>query len=219
MLISAPPLDAETGTDEMLVAALLARDGANTTARAAANLLLAAHGLAGLARLDEHEIEEFLIASRLPRAGSAARTLAAAFELGRRTAAADAAPPVRFSETRDVAAWAQPRLRHLVHEELWVLALDGCGGLRSARCVAKGGIHGIGVRSTDPLRIALRTGASGFALVHNHPSGDPSPSTEDVIFTRRIADAARTIGLPLLDHVIVTRDSFASVSFEDGGAA
>jgi DNA repair protein RadC len=71
----------------------------------------------------------------------------------------------------------------------------------------------MGAKAADPLRLALRTGASGFVLVHNHPSGDPVPSKEDVAFTRRVAEAAVVVGIPLLDHVVVARGGFASVPF------
>jgi len=212
-------LDAEDLDEPTLVATLLDAGNAKTATRAASDLLEIAGGLAALARMDASEIEDALARARITRPSRAAEALVAAFELSRRMRIADAIPPERFRDTRDVAAWAQPRIGSLVHEELWILALDGQGGLRAARCIAKGGVHGIGVRATDPLRVALRVGATGFALVHNHPSGDPSPSAEDLAFTRRIADAARTVGVPLLDHVVVTRDGFASIPLDEGGAA
>ncbi len=116
-----------------------------------------------------------------------------------------------MESSADVASWAKPRLGHLEHEELWVVALDGRGGFRGARLVAKGGLSGLSVRASDPLRLALRMGANAFVLVHNHPSGDPAPSAEDRTFTRRVANAGLVVGLPLVDHVVVARDGFASV--------
>lgn len=211
--------DTEQADDEALVAAVLDPRHGEAAARAAAELLIAAGGLGDLSHMHAREIEEALASRRVPRTRGAARALATAFELGRRARIAETVEPARFADTRDVAAWAQPRLGSLVHEELWVLALDARGGLRAARCVAKGGIHGVGVRATDPLRIALRVGATGFALVHNHPSGDPSPSAEDVSFTRRLADAARVVGLPLLDHVVVTLHGFVSIPLGEEVAA
>jgi DNA repair protein RadC len=86
-----------------------------------------------------------------------------------------------------------------------MLALDGRHGMRSARRVASGGIHGMHVAPRDPLRIAVREAASAIVLVHNHPSGDPAASSEDIAFTHAVADAARIIGTPLLDHVIIAR--------------
>jgi DNA repair protein RadC len=138
--------------------------------------------------------------------------IAAAVELGRRVVIANArVTAVRLPDCRAVDAWARPRLGGLDHEELWVLALDGNNALRAARCVASGGLHGMYVAARDPLRAAIREGASAFVMVHNHPSGDPTPSPEDVKFTLSLAAAARVVATPLLDHVVVARDGYASM--------
>lgn len=138
--------------------------------------------------------------------------LAAAVELGRRAvfaASLDASP--KLPDRAAVEAWARPRLATLDHEELWVLALDGRHGLRAARRAASGGIHGLHVSVRDVLRIALREAASAFVLVHNHPSGDPTPSDEDVSFTHSVADAAALVGTPMLDHVVIARRRSSSM--------
>jgi DNA repair protein RadC len=67
----------------------------------------------------------------------------------------------------------------------------------------------VGVR--DVLRVALREAASSFILVHNHPSGDPTPSEEDVAFTRTIAAGAVLVGTPLVDHVVIAREHASSL--------
>ncbi len=67
------------------------------------------------------------------------------------------------------------------------------------------------VSPRDPLRAALREGASAFVLVHNHPSGDATPSREDISFSVAVAEAARVVATPLVDHVVVTRSDFASM--------
>ncbi len=137
--------------------------------------------------------------------------LVAAVELGLRVASAlssTRAPPL--PDPAAVAAWGA-RLTPLDHEELWTLALDGQNGLRAARRVAMGGLHGLEVSLADPLRVALRAGASSFILVHNHPSGDPTPSRHDVTFTARVAAAAALVGAPLVDHVIVARGGHVSL--------
>lgn len=228
----AKPLDVESCSGEALVGALLASRRSDTVdaavaAEIAAGLLCDLGGFSGLSRASIDEIEEQLAAAprlRLP-ARACAQRIGAAFELGRR-AATDVVPPRSIASSADVAKWAAGRLSGLEHEELWLLALDGRGHLRAIRCVARGGLHGLGVRVADPLRLALRAAASGFVLVHNHPSGDPTPSAEDVAFTRRLAAAAVVVGMPLLDHVVVAREGFTSVSFADealplasGGAA
>jgi DNA repair protein RadC len=117
--------------------------------------------------------------------------------------------PIRDSGT--VARWGQARLGWLDHEELWLLALDGHHQLRAARRVHIGGLGGMSLALRDPLRVALREGASAVVLVHNHPSGNPSPSEEDLRFTLAFEEAAQLVGTPLLDHVIVARHSHTSM--------
>ncbi len=185
---------------------------------AATALLASCGGLPDLRSVDGSEIAARLANAHVPRAESAARAIEATFEIARRLTLADRRAPERLTGSTDVAAWAMPRLGTLAHEELWLLALDGRGRLRAARCVARGGLHGAAVRAADPLRHALRASASGFVLVHNHPSGDPTPSAHDLAFTREVATAAAVIGVPLLDHVVVTRDAFSPVPFEGGAA-
>ena len=204
-----------------------------TYGRAGGDLLERMGGLERLARADPFEIADNLGASRggarppharaRARAGPSpalgpAQALAAAFELGRRVELARARSLQRLGSPADVVAWATPRLGTLTHEELWVLGLDGRGHLRGARCVAKGGLHGAAVRASDTLRAALRLDASAFVLVHNHPSGDPTPSKEDVALTAQIAAASSVIGVPLLDHIVVARGTFASVGVPPDGA-
>jgi DNA repair protein RadC len=217
--------DVEGWPGEALVAAVLATgpfEGARAErASVLAAALLCDHGgFGGLARTTVEELETYLATAphlgRPPRA--CARRIAAAFELGRRVAH-DSVAPRSIASSADVAAWAAARLSNLDHEELWLLALDGRSRLRAVRCVAKGGLHGMGVRPADPLRLALRAAASGFVLVHNHPSGDPTPSAEDIAFTRRLASAAVIVGTPLLDHVVVARDGFSSVPFATESAS
>lgn len=193
----------------------------------ARDLVERAGGVEALARSDPFEIAAHIEGrdldaldrtQRHPRPNRAAlakaRAIAAAFELGRRMEIARAKPPDRLTSAAAVAAWAGPRIATLAHEELWMLALDGRGHLRAARCVAKGGLHGAAIRAADPLRAALRVDASAFVLVHNHPSGDPTPSREDGALTAQVAAAARLAGVALLDHVVVSRSGFACVPLD-----
>lgn len=181
---------------------------------APADLIERAGGLVGLARADPFEIATLLQEQRPAARRRAAQAMAAAFELGRRVEIARLEAPLTFSAPGDVAAWASPRLVPLTHEELWMLGVDGRGNLRAARCIARGGLHGAAVRAADPVRAALRVDATAFVLVHNHPSGDPTPSREDVALTTQVSAAAATVGVPLLDHVVVARGGFACVPID-----
>ena len=134
-----------------------------------------------------------------------------AFELARRARLARARPRPRMPHALAVASWAA-WLAELDHEELWVLALDGRNRLRSSRRAAMGGLSGVHVAVRDVLRAALREGASAIVLVHNHPSGDPTPSEDDVRFTRVVAEGARAIGVPLLDHLVIAEEGHRSLA-------
>jgi DNA repair protein RadC len=188
--------------DSELVALVLGTGRAGLPVSVLSVMLLEEHGgVAGFARAGIGEL-----AQRAGVGAVKAARLAAAVELGRRAVfAASLETSVRMPDRSAVEEWAHPRLATLDHEELWLLALDGQHGLRAARRVASGGIHGLHVSARDPLRIALREGASAFVLVHNHPSGDPAPSDEDIAFTHTVERAAAVVGTPLLDHVVIAR--------------
>lgn len=182
-----------------LLGLVLQPSGARIAESHAAAILARAGGANALAKCTPFEL------ARLPGMGrrSAAR-VAAALELGRRVAHAGDDPRPVLRDSRAVFEHGRSMmLGELVHEELWVLAVDAQQRLRASACVARGGLHGLHVAVRDPLRFALRSGASAIIALHNHPSGDPSPSAEDLAFTDRLAAAADTVGTPLLDHVII----------------
>ncbi|MCC6215031.1 MAG: JAB domain-containing protein [Polyangiaceae bacterium] len=186
-------------------AAIVALALGHRTPRRARALLDASGGLAALGRVED---------ARLVRAlgTDGARRLRAALELGQRAAIA-AADERReeLSSFAAVVAWARPRLTLLAHEEVWLLCLDGRNGLVAAHGVARGGLHGCALTARDVLGPALRDAASAIVLVHNHPSGDPTASAEDVAMTRQLALACRAVALPLLDHVVVARGGATSL--------
>ena len=195
-------------SDAELLSVLLTTGGGGAPLATLSATLLDEHGgVGGLARLGLGELAEY----RGVGPAKAVR-LAAAIELGRRSvqlASREAA--FRLPDRRAVVAWAVPKLATLDHEELWALALDGRHGLRAARRVASGGIHGLHVGARDVLRVVLKEAASAFVLVHDHPSGDPSPSDEDVAFTSAVRRGAEAVGTPLLDHVVVARQRSISM--------
>ena len=192
---------------ELLAVVLGTGSSGEPVTELAASLLDAAGGLEGLARLSPHGLS-----LRRGLGPAKAARITAALELGRRaTVARLTLRPTVLSSLDDVARWARPRLGGLDHEEVWLLGLDGRNGLKSARRIARGGQHGCALGTRDVLGPALRDAVSGIVLVHNHPSGDPRPSVEDVSMTRELAHACRIVGVPLLDHVIVARGGAASL--------
>jgi DNA repair protein RadC len=189
-------------SDADLVAILLGTEtNAGSIQKVAARVLEKYGGLAGLSRvgLGAFAEDSGIGLERGTR-------LIVAVEIGRRVIAdAFRTDRLRFDDPRAVDAWARPRLAALDHEELWLLVLDPRNALRAARRVAMGGASAVSITAREPLGIALREGGHAMVLVHNHPSGDPRPSDHDIAFTRRIAEAATLVGIPLVDHVVVAR--------------
>ncbi len=140
-----------------------------------------------------------------------ASRLHASFALARR---ALSEPPVRarIQSAADAAAWLVPRLTGLGHEELHALFLDRRCRVLALRRMSQGSpVHTIfDVRHI--LGEAVRAGASAILIGHNHPSGDPEPSTEDLLVTKRLAEGAALLGLELHDHLIVGAGTWVSMA-------
>lgn len=100
-------------------------------------------------------------------------------------------------------------------ELLYGLALDGRHGLKGSVLLGKGGATGVGLQVRDVFTPLLRLGAVSIILAHNHPSGDPRPSNEDISMTAQVAEGAELLGLTLLDHLIVAQGRVTSL-FELG---
>lgn len=95
------------------------------------------------------------------------------------------------------------RLGGEVTERLLVLALDGRRRLLAEIELSRGGAHGAAVTPGDVFRPLIRAGATACILVHNHPSGDPTPSREDVVMTQAVQEIGCVVGIPLVDHIVV----------------
>ncbi len=95
------------------------------------------------------------------------------------------------------------RLGGEVTEHLFVLALDGRRRFLAEIEVARGGAHAAAVTPGDVFRPLIRAGAMACILVHNHPSGDPTPSREDVAMTQAVQQIGEVVGIPLIDHIVV----------------
>jgi DNA repair protein RadC len=174
---------------------------------------LARHdGLAGLARASELELVD------LPGVGTAkAAQLTAAFELGRRRLVDWPAARWTVRSPRDVAERLVPLMGHLEREELRVVLLNAKNGVLKVATVYQGNVSASLVRVGELFRDAVRIHAAGAILVHNHPSGDPTPSPDDLHLTAEALAAGRLLDIELLDHVVIGHDAW--VSLRDRGVA
>ena len=139
--------------------------------------------------------------------------LKAAFELAARLPRSRAARP-QFRTPRDVADRLREEMQHFEVEEFHVLLLDTKNRLIRDMRTSKGTLNASLVHPREVFREAIRAGAAGVILVHNHPSGDPAPSGDDVKITRELAEAGRLFKIEVLDHIIVgKRDSGRTEDF------
>jgi DNA repair protein RadC len=167
--------------------------------------------LARLASLDVGALE------RIPGVGraTAARVLAA-MELGRRAASEAPRSGEHLRGPADVFRRMGPRLGDLGQEEFHALLLNTRHRVVREVLVTRGILDASLIHPREVFRPAVGEGAAGVILVHNHPSGDPTPSAEDRAVTRQLAEAGRALGIPVLDHVVVGRGSYASLAEELG---
>jgi DNA repair protein RadC len=117
----------------------------------------------------------------------------------------------RVQSPADLAALAMPLLARREQEELHVAVVDGRNGLLALHQVYVGTATGTSVRIAELLRPVVDGGGVGFALVHNHPSGDPEPSEEDLRLTAEVVAAARLLDLEFLDHLVIGRGRWVSI--------
>lgn len=132
-----------------------------------------------------------------------------------RHAIAEAAP---FRVERPAAAVELFRedAERMTQESLWVMTLDGRNGLMGIERVYTGTATGTSVRIGELFRYAVSAGGVGIVLVHNHPSGDPEPSDEDVRLTSEVIAAAQLLDIQVLDHLVVAGDKFTSIRSQRG---
>jgi DNA repair protein RadC len=129
-------------------------------------------------------------------------TIAAALEIGRRRhVMPDDMPEVKTST--QIFAMFYPVMRDAVHEEMWMALTNGKGKLMEKKQISMGGVSHVQVDIRLILKEAINTVCNGMVICHNHPSGDPEPSDKDNELTLKLAKAAETLNMKLLDHVII----------------
>jgi DNA repair protein RadC len=152
----------------------------------------------GLARLSPEMLEA------IPGVGPAvASRVAAALELGRRAAAQPSQQGERIRGPADVHDCLGPALRDLPHEEFHALLLNTQHRVIREVLITRGILDASLIHPREVFRPAVAEGAAAVILVHNHPSGDPTPSAEDRAVTRQLVDAGQALGIPVLDHVVI----------------
>lgn len=140
-----------------------------------------------------------------------ARRITAAFALC--SGAPHGALPQRPSmrSAKEVFDFIAPCFAGIEEERFWVLMLDAKHALQRVVEATRGTLTSSLVHPREVFREAVREAAAAIVVVHNHPSGDPEPSREDLDVSRRLIDAGRLVGIPLVDHVVIGRTNFVSL--------
>ena len=192
--------------DNELVAIIIGAGVQKTSALVMANALLeSAGGLYRLARLSGDELRQV----RGLGAAKAAQILAA-IELGRRTLARTPDDRVQLVTPRQAAAYLLPQFGGLPVEQFGVVLLDTKHRVLRTMILSMGTVDRSVVHPRDVFREAVAASATAVVLFHNHPSGDPAPSPDDIILTRRLVEAGEVMGITVVDHVILGDTAYYS---------
>jgi DNA repair protein RadC len=193
------------------LAGLVLGNGADTPdVLARAERVLAAAG--GLARIDRLDRAARDVLGRAWRRRLAA--LRAGLELGRRASAAPLDPGTPLRDAAAVYGHFRGRLPQLEREVFYVLLLDGKNRVQTEVRVSEGSLTAALVHPREVFAPAIRQGAAALILVHNHPSGDPTPSAEDAAITQRLRQVGELVGIRVLDHVVIGHGRWASMAEE-----
>lgn len=199
-------------SDSELLAIIMGSGNREETAVELAQKILASVGN------NWHELSKLSLDSLMKFKGvgeAKAITIAAALEIGRRRAAQEIPEKPQISESRDAFRILCPYLNDLNTEEFWTLYLNQSNKVIHAEKLTQGGINQSVVDVRVLFKIALEKLATAIIIAHNHPSGNLQPSQEDLRITKQIREAGNLLNIRLLDHLIVSRNSF--YSFNDEG--
>jgi DNA repair protein RadC len=184
--------------DNELLAIVLGQGRARASALDLANAMLAQGGLRALSRARQDDLR------RVPGIGAArAAQVMAAIELGRRSLTRSDDARLQLNSPRSVAEYLLPQFGNRPVEQFGVLSLDTKHRVIRASILSVGSLDTSIVHPREVFREATASGAAAVVLFHNHPSGDPEPSVDDVRLTERLMAAGILMGIDVLDHVIL----------------
>ena len=191
---------------ELLAIILRVGVGGENVLSMAQRILANFGGLGGLSRADFSQ----LTAERGLGPAKAAQILAA-LELGRRLMAESPEERWQIRAPSDAAHILMPVIGHQEQEHFVILFLDTRNRVTDRETLYKGSLNTSLVRTAEVFRGAVRRNCAAVIVAHNHPSGDPNPSPEDVALTRRLVDAGKLLEIAVLDHLIIGENRFVSL--------
>ncbi len=200
-------LGSEALSNQELLAILLRTGSKRENVLDLAERLLADYdGLSGLARLTVHD------ASNIYGIGSAkASTLKAALEIGKRLSVTPSLKRPSVNSPQDAARLVMEEMRYLDQEHFKAIMLNTKNHILGVSQISIGLLNSSLVHPRECFKEAIRRNANAVILVHNHPSGDPNPSREDLDVTKRMSQAGEILGIEVLDHLIIGDNRYISL--------
>lgn len=192
--------------DAELLAIILGHGTRNMSALDLAQLLLVKYK--GIRGLKEVSLEELVQEKGIGVAKAV--SIKAAIELGRRVGL-DIQTRATIRSPEDVKNIVMEEMRYFDREHFRVMYLDRKGGLLAMEDISVGGLHSSIAHSREVFKNAIKKSANSVILIHNHPSGDVTPSREDIEVTKRLLEAGKIIGIEVLDHIIIGESSYCSL--------
>ncbi len=188
--------------------AILIRTGSEgaTAVDLARKILAERRTLRDVARMSVKDLENLGIGR------ARATTIVAAFELYRRLPGGDGETRPIFRTPEDVTQRYVPKLCDLKHEEFWAILLSTSNQLVREIKITSGTLNSSLVHPRECFSEAVKEKAASVIFVHNHPSGNPEPSQEDIAITKQLVEAGKILGIPVYDHIIVAGSSFTSLA-------
>lgn len=200
--------------DDTLLAVILGGGVSGSNAVDVARSLLLRYG--SLTAMAATPVEELMTERGVGKVK--ALKLRAALEIGRRLHEEAQPDGFRVSCPADIEVLLSPECRELDTEVFWVLLLDRKGRIKGSPVAATRGLLDASlVHPREVFRSAIRMAAASVVLAHNHPSGDPTPSAEDIRITKQVVEAGRIVDIRVLDHVILGRNAGRTVSLREEG--
>jgi DNA repair protein RadC len=193
--------------DNELLAVVLGSGSRRHDALALANQLIEQVG--GVHALTRRSVHDLLRVSGVGRARAA--QVLAAIELGRRTLVRGAAARPRLMTPRQIAAFLVPQYGAAPVERFGIVMLDTKQRLVGVAMISSGSLDATVVHPREVFRAAAASAAAAIVLFHNHPSGDPTPSQDDIALTTRMVNAGEIMGISVVDHVILADRSYFSM--------
>jgi DNA repair protein RadC len=139
-------------------------------------------------------------------------TIEAALELGKRRQLSEAKEQIKILSSNDAYQYLKISLEDLNHEEAWAIFLDSGSKIISMECISKGGMHATLMDSKIIFKRGLELSARSIIISHNHPSGELTPSKQDLDITKNLVEAGKVIGINIVDHLIIGKTNYYSFS-------